>query len=144
MTPEAYAKTAESIRAHEGLRFKPYTDSTGHLSIGFGRNLSANGLRPMEVEFLLDNDLSDAVAMTYATYPWVAGLAPARQAVVVELMFNLGPSRLAQFAPTLALIRAGDYAGAGGRLKRSKWARQVGRRADHLIQQLIDGRWWHP
>jgi lysozyme len=142
MTPEAYARAAASIRAHEGLRLKPYKDTTGHLSLGYGRNLSANGIREVEAEHLLANDLSEAIVEVSTAYPWVAILAPARQAVVVELMFNLGPSRLAKFRPTLDLLRQGDYAGAGGRLRRSKWAGQVGRRAEHLITQLVTGAWW--
>ena len=31
------------LRHHEGLRLKPYADTTGHWTIGVGRNLEAEG-----------------------------------------------------------------------------------------------------
>ncbi len=142
MTADLYARTADSVRTHEGLRLRPYTDTTGHLSIGYGRNLTANGIRVVEAEHMLANDLVAAAAGVTTAYPWISTLTAPRQAVVIELAYNLGVTRLGQFQRTLELIRRGDYAGAGGRLRRSKWARQVGRRADHLIGQLVTGEWW--
>lgn len=141
MTPETRAQIAASVRRHEGLRLKPYTDTTGHLSIGYGRNLTGRGITAHEAEWLLQEDVTRAHDELVAAHPWVARLSPPRLAVLVEMVYNLGLPRLNMFVPTLALIAAGDYARAGGRLKRSKWASQVGGRADRLIAQLVTGEW---
>jgi lysozyme len=50
------------LKVDEGVRVKPYRDSLGILSIGVGRNLEDRGLRPSEVDFMLDNDLDEAEA----------------------------------------------------------------------------------
>jgi len=42
---------------HEGLRTKPYEDTTGHLSIGVGRNLDSLGLSHDEIYYMLKNDI---------------------------------------------------------------------------------------
>ena len=35
------------LKAHDGLRLKPYRDSVGKLTVGVGRNLDDVGLRVM-------------------------------------------------------------------------------------------------
>ena len=42
----------EQLIRDEGTRLKPYTDTTGHLTIGFGRNLSQVGISLAEAEYL--------------------------------------------------------------------------------------------
>ena len=34
----------DRIKSHEGLSLAPYTDSVGKLTIGYGRNLTDNGV----------------------------------------------------------------------------------------------------
>lgn len=55
--------------------------------------------------------------------------------VVVNMAFNLG-SRLLQFKNSMALIGAGKYEQAASNLRKSLWAKQVGKRADELISRL--------
>lgn len=45
------------IEHHEGRRAHPYTDTTGNLTIGVGRNLSDRGLSADEIDLLFANDL---------------------------------------------------------------------------------------
>ena len=44
------------IKEDEGCRLKPYTDTTGHITIGYGRNLSACGISKEEAEFFLKSN----------------------------------------------------------------------------------------
>lgn len=143
MTRDAWRRVRSSVEVHEGLRLRPYRDTTGHLTIGYGRNLSSKGITAAEAVVLVDNDVAEAVRAVADRYPWAAELEPARWAVLVELMFNLGPERLALFVPTLALLQAGNYRGAAKRLRSTLWAEQVGpTRSGHLIGQLETGDWW--
>lgn len=51
--PELCVEVAkEDLRAHEGLRLEPYTDTTGHKSIAYGRNLDDNPYPKEVTEYL--------------------------------------------------------------------------------------------
>ncbi|MFA6168950.1 MAG: hypothetical protein WC700_20155, partial [Gemmatimonadaceae bacterium] len=52
----------KQLKIDEGIKPYPYTDSVGKLTIGVGRNLVDVGLRPKEIDFLLENDIDEAVA----------------------------------------------------------------------------------
>jgi lysozyme len=45
----------EQLKRHEGFSSTIYTDTTGHLSIGYGRNLSSIGISVEEALYLLGN-----------------------------------------------------------------------------------------
>jgi lysozyme len=44
-----------------------------------------------------------------------------------------------KFENTLALIRSGSYAQAAAEMVKSKWAKQVGKRADRLANMMKTG-----
>jgi lysozyme len=126
------------LRIDEGTRAKPYRDSVGKLTIGVGRNLDDVGLRPHEVDFLLDNDIAEAEADARVLFAF-DGLSANRQAALINMAFNLGRARLAAFGNLRAAIEAGDFARAAAEMLDSKWAKQVGPRASRLAQQMIEG-----
>jgi len=55
------------------------------------------------------------------------------------MAFNLGIAGLLKFENTLALIRSGSYAQAAAEMVKSKWAKQVGKRADRLANMMKTG-----
>ncbi len=63
-----------------------------------------------------------------------------RKNVFVEMVFNMGPRRVAGFRNMLAAIRDDDFDRAADEMLDSKWARQVGRRANRLAEQMRSGR----
>lgn len=134
MSPDDPRLTAQLLD-HEGLRTSLYTDTVGKLTIGVGRNLSDVGISKTEALFLLRGDL-DAAIRDCERFPWFEALSPVRQRVVVDMRFNLGPSRLRTFTRTLAAIGRGDYETAAAGMLASKWARQVGRRAQRLATMM--------
>ena len=64
-----------------------------------------------------------------------------RQSVLIDMHVNLGLSRLQGFRNTLALIGVGKYEAAAQEMLDSKWAEQVGRRAQRLSRMMSTGRW---
>ena len=48
------------IKRDEGLKLEPYLDTTGHLTVGWGRNLQ-NGILLDEAELMFQNDLTQTV-----------------------------------------------------------------------------------
>lgn len=138
---ERVERAAWLVRHHEGLRLTPYLDTTGHWSIGYGRNLTDVGISRDEAECLLQHDLARTVAQVEGRWPWVAALDPVRHAVVVDMAFNLGIAGLATFKRTLALWQRGRWAAAATAMLESQWARQVGTRAVRLAGMMRTGQW---
>lgn len=124
--------------AHEGLRLKPYADTDGNITIGVGRNLTANGVTAREAMDLLNHDVDAAVA-DCSSFPWFCQLTAARQMALVDMRFNLGPARFRTFTQMLASTAAGDYEKASTQMLKSKWARQVGARATTLARMMATG-----
>ncbi len=123
------------IKRHEGLRLKPYLCPAGKLTIGYGRNLEDNGISETEAIQLLEHDVSKAFNDAQ-TLPCFRSLTPVRQAVMVDMTFNLGLSRLTQFHKMFAAIEHQDWETTGNEMLNSRWARQVGQRAQTLSQMM--------
>ena len=130
----------EQLLRDEGLRLKPYRDTEGFLSIGVGRNLDGKGITKDEAFELLDNDIIEVTNLLNAKLPWVKDLHGPRFAVLVNMGF-MGVVKLLEFKKMLAAIKAEDWNKAAAELLDSKYAKQVGERADRLAQQLITGEW---
>lgn len=129
------------LMRHEGLRLKPYLDTVGKMTIGYGRNLDDVGLARDEAAYLLDGDIDRAVKGLLARWPWVLEVDAVRQSVLVNMAFNLGLERLAGFKLTLQAIQQGRYSAAADHMLDSKWAGQVGIRAVELAAQMKTGQW---
>lgn len=128
-----------SIRAHEGFRAKIYTDTTGHLTVGYGVNIS-NGITVEMGEALLRIQVRDVHAWLCSEFkPWFQQLSAPRQRALVEMAFQLGPGGFKSFKRALGAIRAGDWERASIELLDSKWYRQTPRRAEHVARLIREG-----
>lgn len=128
----------EQLIRHEGLRRKPYSDTVGKITIGVGRNLTDVGLSPDECIYLLDNDI-DACVADLVDFQWFAKLDDVRQRAIVDLRFNLGPSRFRGFKKALAFMASGDYTKAAGAFRQSKWFQQVKSRGPRIVHMIATG-----
>ena len=133
-------KLISLLKKHEGVELKPYRDTEGLMTIGVGRNLDHNGLRMVEVEFLLMNDLKDCMEEA-GTYHWYKDLSGVRKAVIVSMLFNLGKPRFDKFVKFQAAIAEGLYDRAATEMLDSKWAKQVGKRAIELSMMMQKDKW---
>jgi len=129
-------RVAEQLLVDEGLRLKPYRCTAGRLTIGVGRNLEDRGISESEALLLLDNDIADSWGRLAARQPWVLAAPEAVQEALVNMAFNLGVAGLLGFKETLALMKTEKYAEAARAMLASKWARQVGKRAERLAAQV--------
>ena len=128
------------LRLHEGERLKPYRCTAGKLTIGVGRNLEDRGITREEAAYLLANDIAAEERELLRALPWVAKLDDVRQRVLLDMAFNLGVVGLLAFKRTLATIQAGDYQRAAAMMLDSKWAGQVGQRAERLSRMMATGK----
>ncbi len=128
------------IMAHEGFSGRPYLDTTGNLTIGYGRNLDARPLDETEGRWLLERDLSRLEARLESV-PLYLSLDPVRRAALLEMAYNLGFRGLMGFERMLAALGRRDWEAAAREALDSRWARQVGRRADRIAHRLRTGEW---
>jgi lysozyme len=127
------------LQADEGLRLLPYTDTVGKLTIGWGRNLTDDGINRAEAAILLQHDINRHTTDLFRLDPIVARLSGVRQIVLANMAFNLGTSRLAGFIKLWARLAVEDYAGAAREMRTSTWASQVGERAQRLAAAMETG-----
>ena len=130
----------ELIKRHEGLRLKPYRDTEGHLTIGYGRALNIVGISIDEAEAMLHRDVADVVTKL-GRFPWFPYLGEVRGAVLIDMTFNLGWLKLLGFVHFLDAIERGDFETAAAEMLESEWAQQVGVRAKELSTMMKTGRW---
>ena len=128
------------IRRHEGLRLKPYVDTRGHLTIGYGRALSIVGISGDEAEAMLHHDVAGAMD-SLSRLKWFAPLDEVRRAALVDMAFNLGWARMQEFGHFLDAMERGDFQAAAQEMMNSEWARQVGTRAQELSAMVRTGSW---
>ncbi len=138
MTIDRAAMTRQ-LRLHEGERLKPYRCTAGKLTIGIGRNLEDRGITAEESAMLLANDIAREERELLRALPWVAQLDEVRQRVLLDMSFNMGLGGLLQFKNTLAAIQRGEYQRAAAMMLESRWAGQVGERAQRLSRMMATG-----
>ena len=135
---------AQLIR-HEGCVLHAYKDSLGFTTLGVGRLIDARkggGITRDEAEYLLSGDIDRVTRGLFVRFPtWFPQLDPVRQAVIVEMGFQLGLIGLSRFVRTLGAVAEGDYARAATQMLASTWATQTPARARELAAQMTSGVW---
>jgi len=124
---------------HEGMRTKSYVDTVGKLTIGCGRNLTDVGISEEEAMILLRNDINKVSHDLTDHLGWWNGLGEARKIVLMNMVFNLGITRLLGFQNMLIALQNGDYQKAADEMKDSTWYSQVKGRAIELEQIMRTG-----
>jgi lysozyme len=136
------------LEGHEGRKNRVYKCTAGKRSIGIGHNIDAKGL-PDDIEaFLEDNgyitdemidrlfdqDVEDAVSDCERLYPNFASLSEERQNALIDFVFNVGYGTARTFKNTNRAINEERWDDAADGLLASKYARQVGKRAQTIAR----------
>jgi len=127
------------IKKHEGFRPYVYYCSQGYPTGGYGHAfLDRSPISHAVASILFEEDFS----RTTSDYDKLQlSLDPVRRAVLYDMLFNLGLSRLRRFKKMLKALRSGDYAEAAAEILDSDYARQVGGRAKTLAKMMKTGQW---
>lgn len=139
-----FGRLLDTLVRHEGTVFrngyhKVYKDSVDKLTIGYGRNLTDRGITESEARLLLHNDVQMVVDELRRKYYWFDTIDHVRQEVVINMAFNMGVPTFSQFKNTIGYIEEGQYDLAARNMLQSKWARQVGVRAQELAREMVSG-----
>ena len=142
-------KIVEMLKRHEGEvktngRHVAYKCSEGFLTLGIGRNVDKNGglgLSDDEVDYMLSNDVDRVIAELGKAFPWFSSLDEARRDAMIDICFNLGLPRLKGFAKALSAMAIEDYETAAYEFSDSAWYKQVGKRAQTIVDMIRFGKY---
>jgi lysozyme len=137
----------EQLKIDEGVVYEIYNDHLGYATFGvghlvldidpeFGQDVGTP-VSEERVRECFEKDLDTAISECKVLYEeaW-EGFPSEVQEVLVNMLFNLGRPRLSKFKNFNAKLIEGDYAGAAPEGLDSLWARQVGARANRLMERL--------
>lgn len=116
-----------------------YEDALGDWLIGWGYPIGERGITRAVAEAFLMRDVEIALGACLEHVTGFEALDVARQAVVANMMFNLGWPRLSRFRRFLAALAGLDFERAAAEMKDSKWYRQVKGRGAELVRQMRTG-----
>lgn len=122
------------IKQDEGLKLETYVDTTGHLTVGWGRNLQ-NGIRLDEAELMFQNDLTQTVN-ELLQQPWYGSLPHNVQNALINMNFNLGITKLLEFKDMITALDHKNYRAAAQAALNSLWAKQVPNRAKEIAVMI--------
>lgn len=131
----------DQLERDEGFRAKPYLDTTGHWTVGFGWNMEAVPLDKDIARLILEREVEKCTATLRRDFSWFDGLSECRQGVLINMAYNLGLEGLKKFQRMLTAVAGGYYKEAAKEMMDSKWARQVGQRAVRLATQMETDSW---
>lgn len=148
------------LARNEDRRERSYLDSEGIPTIGIGFNLERGDapvkiaalgldyddvvagrqtLSDAQIDRLLADDLVTAIGDARDLFADFDSLTTPRQIVLVDMAFNLGKPRLANFRKMIAAIDAGDWEEAADQMMDSRWYRQVKTRGDRNVAVMRTG-----
>jgi lysozyme len=128
----------EWIKNCEALKLIPYVDTTGNLSVGWGRNLR-DGIRIDEAELMFQNDFKQTVG-ELEPLSWYSIQPQGVKNALINMNFNLGITDLLEFKEMIAALESKNYPAAASAALNSLWAKQVGERAKDIAVMISEGK----
>ena len=143
------AKVVRDIKRHEGFRHKPYKDSLGIWTIGWGSNMfdlsvedwvqvskmkaePTGGLSKLQCKVFLTHDIARELNFL-KKYRWFDGLSNNQQRALLEMVYQLGQGSFRGFRRMLRNLREGNLHLVSSSMENSLWARQTPVRVAHCV-----------
>ncbi len=149
----------EYIKKNEGYRDKPYKDSLGIKTVGYGFNLQdkANQQLANRLGITFDKPLQPESAEKLFKHSVVAAEDAIRnldpdfdtrpdgvRKALLDMSYNLGAGRLSEFEDMFLALKTGNYREAGYAITKSLYAAQVPVRARNNAKLLIQAGFDQP
>jgi lysozyme len=141
MSPEARQKLRQMLLRDEKYSQYPYVDTTGHLTIAIGQNISptGDGISLSSALFILDEQISSLYDKMCHFFPWFMALNDARQSVLVAMTFNLGFPGFLKFHDMIRALENGDIDEVVKEMINSKWDTQLPERVTRYANIMKTG-----
>ena len=139
-------KLREQLKIDEGCVYEIYNDHLGYPTFGIGHLViesdPENGeeigtpVSESRVIEAFEQDVETVLSDCAILYPDFDELPEEVQQIVANMMFNLGRPRLSKFAGMKRGVDSQDWDAAADEMVDSRWSRQVGARAERLVQRM--------
>ena len=136
----------ETLKVDEGVEYEIYNDHLGYPTFGIGHLIVESdeehgqpvgtGIHEDRVNEAFDKDVSVMVDEAKKIFSDFDNLPEEAQQVIVNMTFNMGRPRLSKFKKFIAGVEAGDWEKAAVEMMDSRWATQVGARAERLRDRI--------
>ena len=139
-------KLREQLKIDEGCVYEIYNDHLGYPTFGIGHLViesdPENGeeigtpVSESRVIEAFEQDVQTVLSDCAILYPDFDELPEEVQQIVANMMFNLGRPRLSKFAGMKRGVDSQDWGAAADEMVDSRWYRQVGARAERLVERM--------
>ena len=139
-------KLREQLKIDEGCVYEIYNDHLGYPTFGIGhlvRESDPENGSPLGTEIsedrvneAFDADIEIVLSDCNILYPDFEDLPEEAQQIIANMMFNLGRPRLSKFVGMKRGVDAKDWNSAADEMVDSRWYRQVGVRAERLVNRM--------
>jgi lysozyme len=139
-------KLREQLKIDEGCVYEIYNDHLGYATFGIGHLVlesdPENGQEvgtPVSADRIIEafeQDVQTVLSDCAILYPDFEELPEEVQQIIANMMFNLGRPRLSAFKGMKAGVDARDWNEAADQMVDSRWYRQVGARAERLVERM--------
>ena len=139
-------KLREQLKIDEGVKYEVYKDHLGYPTFGIG-HLVVEGdeehgkpvgtpVSEDRVNAVFESDVQKFVSESKKVFPNLDDLPEEAQQVIVNMCFNMGAPRLSKFKKFIAAVNDGNWSTAAVEMMDSRWATQVGKRAERLRDRV--------
>tara|TARA_Y100000992_G_scaffold237434_1_gene168193 strand:- start:131 stop:574 length:444 start_codon:yes stop_codon:yes gene_type:complete len=136
----------EQLKIDEGVKYEIYNDHLGYATFGIG-HLVVEGdeehgkpigtpVSEERVNAIFDEDVQKYISESKKVFPNLDDLPEEAQQVIVNMCFNMGAPRLSGFKKFIGGVNSGDWSTAAVEMMDSRWAKQVGVRAERLRDRI--------
>jgi len=141
-------KIREQLIIDEGVKLEIYLDHLGYPTFGIGHLITEEdpehgmevGTKITEERMIeaFESDLEETIKeckILYNSGTWDSFPEEVKE-ILVNMMFNLGRPRLSKFVNMNKALKKSDWRMAAKEGTDSRWFRQVGKRAERLMNRL--------
>ena len=139
-------KLREQLKIDEGVKYEIYDDHLGYKTFGIGHLVKATDeeygasvgtpVSEERVNSVFNKDVETYINESKKVFGNLEDMAQEAQQVIINMCFNMGAPRLSQFKKFIKAINDEDWATASVEMLDSRWANQVGVRANRLSDRI--------
>ena len=136
----------KQLEIDEGVKYEIYLDHLGYPTFGIGHLVRESdpehgqevgtAVSADRVAEAFESDLEGVLSDCRKLYPDIDDLPEEAQQIIANMMFNLGRPRLSKFVGMKRGVDSQDWNAAADEMVDSRWYRQVGARAERLVERM--------